>query len=357
MAVKKSFALVSLLCVFLFASCLKKSESMEYAKIKVGFIYSGFVHDRGDTQSQEKARIALDKLNVKTMYAENVPADDRCIETAETLISLGCKIIYAADESFSACINDVAKKYPDIKFLVCNSSKTAFNVASYSGRMYEVRYLSGIVAGLKTNTNKIGYLVPTRNCECLRGLNAFALGVQSVNPDAVIEVKYSGVSNNFAVERNFAEVLIESGCDVIAQHRNSSACWEIANENKIFCIGFNQPLTNEISTSYLTSCMFNWGKFAAKDIDRYVQEKWEGKKYWEGIDSGLVELASLSKNCAPGTERMVEDAKFRIENKMLNIFQGPIYDIDGKIAVNEGSSLSDDEIWNMNWIVKGVVEK
>lgn len=354
MLFRKIIAFVSLL--FVFTSCAKKHKKAHHTELRVGFVYMGSIDDEGYNQAQERARIALDKLNIETVYVENVPADMRCVETLKSLIGLGCKIIYVTSESFVEYVFDIAGKYPDVSFLVCSSSRTSHNVASYFGRMYEVRYLSGIVAGLKTSTNKIGYVAAFKNTECIRGLNAFTLGVQSVNPNAVVEVKFTGAYENYEKESHFAELLIDSGCDVITQHQVSNACLDKAAERNVFCIGYNNAFSDRYPDSYLTSCVFNWGKFSVKDIERYRHGKWEGKKYWEGLESDVVELSPLSKICTPGTERIVEDAEFRIENKMLNVFQGPLYDSEGKLMVKEGTSLSDDEIWNMNWTVRGIIE-
>ena len=96
-------------------------------------------------------------------------------------------------------------------------------MTTYMGKVYEARYLSGIVAGMKTKTNKIGYVAAYNFGEVIRGINAFALGVKSVNPDATVEVAFTSTWYDPAIEKQAAQTLLNKGCDVMAQHQDSTA--------------------------------------------------------------------------------------------------------------------------------------
>ncbi|MDD2433624.1 MAG: BMP family ABC transporter substrate-binding protein, partial [Clostridia bacterium] len=159
---------------------------------KVGFVYVGPIGDGGWTYSHNEGRLYLEEqLKVPTIYKESVPEEAECEKVIYDMIDEGCNIIFATSFGFMDWVEKAAKNYPDVIFLHCSGFKTHENMGAYFGRMYQPRYLSGIVAGLKTETNKIGYVAAHSIPEVLRGINAFTLGVRSVNPEATVSVKWT----------------------------------------------------------------------------------------------------------------------------------------------------------------------
>ena len=184
--------------------------------IKAGFLYVGPIGDEGYSYAHDQGRLALEKkLGVKTMYVENVPENADCEKAIRDLIDQGCNVIFSTSFGHMDWTLNVAKEFPNVYFHHCSGYKTADNMSNYFGRMYEARYLSGIAAGLKTKTNKIGYVAAMPIAEVVRGANAFALGVKSVNPDAKVEVKWTNSWYDPALEKQTAIDLLNSGCDVL----------------------------------------------------------------------------------------------------------------------------------------------
>lgn len=163
------------------------NSSAANTDVKVGFVYIGSINDGGYTQAHDKGRLAIEEqLGVETAYIENVEENVSAVtEAIGTLIDeKGCNLIYTNSFGFMDGTAQMAEEYPDVKFAHCSGYTRKDNMSTYFGKVYQARYLSGIVAGMKTEKNYIGYVAAKPIPEVIRGINAFTLGVQSVNPDA-----------------------------------------------------------------------------------------------------------------------------------------------------------------------------
>jgi len=323
--------------------------------LKVGFVYIGKINDEGYTQAQDKGRLALEEMGIETAYVEEVPENADCEAAIRSLIDQGCNVIYSTSFGFMDYTVKVAEEFPEIYFGHCSGYKTAENLSTYFGKMYQARYLSGIVAGKKTANGKIGYVAAMPIPEVIRGINAFTLGVQSVNPEATVEVVWTNTWYDPATEKQAAISLLDKGCDVIAQHQDTTAPQIAAEERGVFAIGYNSPTLSAAPKAYLTAPLFHWDVFIVDDVQKIIDGTWTSRSYWEGMDVGMVSLDELSENCAEGTAKLVEEAKAKIISGELEPFAGPIKDQSGEVKVAEGSKMTDDEIWNMSWFVEGVI--
>ena len=337
--------------------CNKKSgasSAITKENLKVGFVYIGSVTDHGYTEAQDQSRLALADMGIETLYKENVPENSDCEKAIRDLIDAGCNVIYTTSFGFMDSTINVAKEFPNIKFGHCSGFKTAENVSTYFGKMYEARYLAGIVAGLKTKTNKIGYVAAFPISECIRGINGFARGVQSVNPDAVVDVVWTNTWYDPTKEKQGALELLNRGCDIIEQHQDTTAPQVAAEEKGAFALGYNVATPDAAPKAYLTAPVFHWATFVKDDIEQILAGTWTSRKYWEGLSANMVDLAPLSDLVAEGTAEKVAEARAAIENGSLKIFEGPILDQNGVEKVPAGTVMTDDEVWNMTWFVNGV---
>lgn len=353
----KKIAIAVLGLIIALTGCSKKNTSnakITKENLKVGFVYIGSIHDEGYTTAQDKGRLALEEQGIQTMYVENVPENADCEKVIRDLIDQGCNVIYTTSFGFMDWTIKVAKDFPNVKFGHCSGYKRAENVSTYFGKMYEARYLAGIVAGLKTKTNKIGYVAAFPIPECIRGINGFTLGVQSVNPDATVEVVWTNTWYDPTVEKQAALEVLNKGCDVIEQHQDTTAPQIAAEEKGAYCIGYNVASPNAAPKAYLTAPVFHWATFITNDVESILNGNWESRAYWEGLNSGMVDLAPLSSLCENGTQEKVDTARKSIEDGSLKIFAGPLFDQAGTEKVSKDSIMSDDEVWNMSWFVKGI---
>jgi len=325
-------------------------------KIKVGFTYVGPVGDEGYSYAHDQGRKALEAaLKVQTVIMENVPEGADCEKAIRDLIDQGCNVIYATSFGHMDWIEKVSKDYPNIYFGHATGYKQGANLSNYMGRIEEPRYLSGIAAGLKTKSNKIGYVAAMPIPEVVRGINSFTLGVRSVNPKATVEVLWTNSWYDPSMEKSAAIELLNKGCDVMAQHCDSTAPQLAAQEKGAFAVGYNSATYEAVPKAYLTAPLFNWGAYYIDDVQKIIDGTWQSRSYWEGMKAGAVKLDELSPNCAEGTKEKVEAAKAKIMDGSLKVFQGPIKDNKAELKVAEGQAASDADLLSMLWFVEGVI--
>lgn len=326
---------------------------------KVGVILNGSVRDKSWSQAcYEGMEKCAEKLNLSVDYRENVAENDGSLECMEELIAKGCEIIICNSYGYAKWELEAAKRHPETYFFHATGVETRENMATYFGRIYQMRYLSGIVAGLQTETEKIGYVAAFPIPEVNRGINAFTLGVREVNPDALVYVEWSKSWAGDDENREAAERLFKShsDIDVLAMHADSLAPLDAAQERKIWSIGYNRDNSALYPETYLTAPVWQWENFFEARILECLQGKFQGIHYWEGIETGVVGLAPLTGNVKAGISDVVLSYRKRLESGIFDVFYGPVFDRDGNMRVASGENMSDDAMLNgFDWYVKGVV--
>jgi len=325
---------------------------------KVGFVMLGNRDDKSYNQSHfQSMEKTKETLNLEVLYRESVPTDETCVTVMEELIKEGCEIVICNSYDYGKWIYQVAEKYPDIYFFHASGITQSKNLATYFGRMYQMRYLSGIVAGLQTQTNEIGYVASFDLSEVNRGINAFTLGVRSVNKDAVVHVEWSGTwTEDEAVEVATNKLLDNYNIDVIAMHSDSIRALEIAEERGIWSIGYNVDNSDNFPKTFLTAPIWQWENYYEPYIRKCLQGKFKGENYWEGTSTGVVGLAKITDNAKPEAKEKVEQMKQKMENEFFDVFNGPIMDSEGTLRIGEGENMSDEAMLNeFDWYVEGVI--
>lgn len=324
---------------------------------KVGLICNGSVDDKGWTQAHyEGIMKSAEELNLEIMCKENVFFDDSCAVTMQDMIDRGCEIIICNSFDYGPHIAQVAEKNPEITFLHATGLETKKNVATYFGRIYQMRYLCGIVAGLQTETDSIGYVAAFPIDEVNRGINAFTLGVQAVNPKATVNVYWSNSWTEDRANALAANTLIdEYDVDVLTMHCDTTAPLDVAESRGIWSVGYNMDNSELYPESFLTAAVWHWDKFYTPQILKCLQGKFQTGQHWEGAETGLVDLAPLTSNVKEGTEEVVREKMEQINSGNFDVFYGPIEDINGNIRVNEGENVPDEMLLNaFDWYVRGV---
>jgi len=333
----------------------EEATTTEKTTVKAGFIYVGPIGDGGWSYAHNEGRLYIEKeLGIETLYKESVPESQEVESTIKDMIDQGCNVIFATSFGYMDYVEKVAKDYPDVKFLHCSGYKTSDNMSNYFGRIYQARYLSGIVAGLKTKSNKIGYVAAYTIPEVVRGINAFTLGVRSVNPEAKVYVSVTHTWYDPAKEKDSAIALLDQGADVIAQHQDTAGPQQAAEERGAFSIGYNTDMKDKAPKAYMTAPIWNWGIYYKNQIQEIQNGTWKSSSYWGGLNDNIVELAPLTENAPAEATEKVETAKTAIMDGSLDIFAGPIKDQTGAIKVSEGTSLTDAELLSFDWFVEGV---
>ncbi|MBR3598731.1 MAG: BMP family ABC transporter substrate-binding protein [Lachnospiraceae bacterium] len=333
------------------------NEEPEIGTTKVGILYNGEVDDKGWGQSHyEGINDSANQLNLQIIYKENVPFDKSCMDTMEGMIEDGCQVIICNSFNYGEWILKVAEKHPDVVFLHATGTETGDNITTYFGRMYQMRYLSGIVAGMQTETNNIGYVAAFPISEVNRGINAFTLGVKSVNPDATVNVIFTESWTDYEANKIAAEKLVdELGVDIIAMHCDSIAPLDVAEEKGVWSIGYNMDNSKLYPNSFLTAPVWNWSTFYTPQIEKIIQGRYYSGNYWQGSETGLIKLAPLTENVKPGISTVVAEKKAMLDAGTYDVFYGPVVDIDGNLRILEGENMPDELMLNaFDWYVEGV---
>lgn len=327
-------------------------------KTGVGLILNGTIDDHSWGQAHYEGMMqCAESLNLEVYYRENVPDDERCKESIEELIDRGCKIIVCNSFGFGEYALEMADLHRDIYFFHATGVQEADNLATYFGRIYQMRYLSGIVAGLQTETGEIGYVAAYPIPEVNRGINAFTLGVRRVNPDAHVYVEWTQSWTGDAEAEEATEKLLDGhSIDVLTIHTDTNRTLEIAEERGVWCIGYNMDNIDLYPNTFLTAPVFEWENFYEPHILECLQGKFAGKHYWDGAETGIVSLAPLSRNVKPGIQSEVDAAIQKFMSGTFDVFYGPITDTDGYVRVREMECMTDTEMLNaFDWYVEGVV--
>lgn len=333
-----------------------EEQGEEAPAVKVGFVYVGPIGDGGWTYAHDQGRLYLEEqLGVETIYQESVPESQQEVETVvKNMIDQGANVIFATSFGYMEALAQLSTEYPDVVFMHCSGYMMTDNMGNYFGAMEEPRYLSGIVAGMKTETNEVGYVAAFPIPEVVRGINAFTLGVQSVNPDAVVKVVWTNTWYDPAKEKEAAKALLDQGCDVVTQHQDTTGPQLAAAEKGAFAIGYNTDSSEQVPDAFMTAPIWNWGPYYVDQVQKVIDGTWAPESYYGGMADGVVALATLTDLAPEDAQAVVDEATAQIVDGSLNIFAGPIYDQNGEIKVEEGQALTLEELLSIDWFVKGV---
>jgi basic membrane protein A len=335
-------------------------EEAPEEKLKVAFIYIGQAGDLGWTYEHDRGRKVLEEKlgdKIETVVVPDVPDWEPATseKAIRDVVQQGAKVVFATSFGYMDPMQTVAQDYPDVIFEHCSGYKTADNMATYFGRIYQPRYLSGLVAGRMTENNFIGYVAAHPIPEVIRGINAFTLGVRKANPDATVHVVWTNTWYDPVKEREAGEALLDEGADIIAQHQDTTEPQKAAKERGLLSVGYDSDMAQFVGDTVLTSPVWNWGKYYVTTVQAVLDGTWETHQYWGGLEDDAVELATFSPKVPDDVKALVEEERQTILGGDWDVFCGPINDQDGNEKVADGQCMSDGDMLGMDWFVEGVV--
>ena len=349
------------------ASASAAAAAPEAAKpagpLTVGFIYVGPKDDYGYNQAHAEGAKSLAALGVKIREEEKVPETVDVQKTMESMINLdGAKLLFPTSFGyFDPHILKMAEKYPDVVFLHCGGlyteGKHPKNVGSYFGYIDEAQYVSGIVAGLTTKTNKLGFVAAKPIPQVLRNINAFELGALSVNPKVTTSVIFTGDWSLPVKEAEATNSLVDQGADVVTCHVDSpKVVIETAEKRGIFSTGYHANQAALAPKGYLTGAEWNWA-VVYKD---YVEKIKAGQPWAHlvrgGFKEGFIKMSPYGAAVSADAKAKADAAKDALTAGTLTIFKGPLKDNTGKEIIPAGTARgqTDIELEKMNYLVAGV---
>ncbi|KPL52424.1 BMP family ABC transporter substrate-binding protein [Prosthecomicrobium hirschii] len=328
-------------------------------KLKAAWVYVGPVGDFGYSYQHDLGRKAVEKAlgdKVQTTYVENVQEGPDAERAIERLARDGNKIIFTTSFGFMDPTIKVAKKYPNIYFEHATGFKREKNVATFSARFYEGRYVIGQIAGKMSKTNTVGYIVSFPIPEVVSGINAFMLGAQSVNPNIKVKIVWVNSWYDPGKEADAAKVLVSQGADILVQHTDSTAPLQVAQEKGILGFGQSSDMAKFAPKAQITAITDDWDPYYISRVKAVLDGTWKSTDTWDGMKEGMVVLPPI-QNVPADVKALAEGTMAKITAGTLKPFAGPIFKQDGSQVIPAGKELDDPAILSMNWYVKGIDDK
>ena len=350
---KKALAigLAAVMAVSMSAPVFAEDEGKGIAKedLKVGVIYIGdenegytAAHMKGIDEMEEKLGLDDSQIIEKTLIGE----DEGCYDAAADLADQGCQIIFANSFGHETYILEAAGEYPEVQFCHATGTQAASsglsNMHNYFTNIYEARYVSGVVAGLKLNEMiedgtvkedacKMGYVGAFPYAEVISGYTAFYLGAKSVCPSVTMEVKYTNSWASFDLEKECADALISDGCVLISQHADTTGAPTACEAKKVPCVGYNIDMIPTAPDAALTSATINWGPYYTYAVQSVIDGTAIETDWAKGVKDGADAITELNdKTVAEGTKEEVEEAQKGIEDGTLHVFDTSKFTVGGK---------------------------
>jgi basic membrane protein A len=326
--------------------------------IKVAFVYVGPIGDAGWTKRHDDGRKELEAAlgdKVETTYLESVPEGAESEAVFDRLAREGNKIIFGTSFGYMDQMLAVAEKYPDVVFMHATGFKVADNMGTYFGAAEEARYLSGMAAGAMTKSNKLGYVAAFPIPEVIRGINAFTLGAQRVNPDVTVDVVWTSTWFDPTIEKEGAQSLLNGGADVIAQHQDTPSAGEAAQAAGARWVGYNDDMSRFAPEAWLTAPVWDWGPFYIKTVEDVIAGTWKSEQFYGNMAEGMVTLSPVSDSVPQEVRDEIDTVQAQIVSGEFAPFTGPINKQDGTEAYADGVVAELGDLLGMDYFVEGVV--
>jgi basic membrane protein A and related proteins len=332
----------------------------QQAPLKAGFVYVAPVTDAGWVRQHDDGRKAVESAlqgKVKTTLVENVPEGPDAERVIRDLAQQGHKLIFTPSFGYMEPTLKVAREFPDVRFESITGYKTAANVAAANARYYEGRYLAGIAAGRMTKSNVAGYVAGFPIPEVLQGINAFALGMRSVNPKAQVKVVWLNAWFDPARERDAALTLFNQDADVVAFHTASTAVMAAAQEKGKLAVAYHSDMRKVAPDAQLVAVTHHWGDYYTQRARAVLDGTWKPHNVWGGVKEGMVRVEGFGPKVPAAVQQEVLARQKDIAAGKLHPFAGPVVTNEGKEITPKGAVMTDLQILAMKFLVSGVQGK
>ena len=333
------------------------------APVKAGFVYVSPITEAGWTRQHEEGRKSVEAAlgsQVKTTFIENVPEGQDAERVIRDLAATGHKIIFTPSFGYMEPTLKVAKDFPDVKFESITGYKLAPNVGTANARYYEGRYLAGIAAGRMSKTGVAGYVAGFPIPEVLQGINAFALGMRSVNPKAQVKVVWLNVWFDPPKERDAAMALFNQDVDVIAFHTGSTAVMAAAQERGKLAVAYHSDMRRTGPDAQIVAVTHQWGNYYTERVRAVQNGRWKSGSVWGGVREGMIRVGDFGSRVPSAVQKEVLAAQKAVGAGRLHPFRAgkaAVRDNAGQEVIPAGQTLSDLQILQMNWLAEGVQGK
>ena len=358
---KALLRLLALLMAFamLAAACGDDDGDDAGDDFSAAFLYISPVGDAGWTWAHDQGRIwAEEDTGIQTFFVDSVDEGSAADTEAaiRTLVADGHDVIIGTSFGYMDTMEAMASEFPDVIFEHVSGYKANdTNFGNTFGKIYQPRYLTGMIAGAATETNQIGYVAAFPIPEVARGINAFTLGAQRVNPGVEVVVNWTSTWFDPAIEGDAADALLEGGADVIAMHQDTTAAGTAAEAAGARWVSYNSDMSEFAPDAYLASAIWNWGPRYAQIISSAADGSYTPGFYWGGFDDGIVDIGSIASDVDSDIVTQVEDVRQQMIDGSFAVFSGPLFAQDGTQLLAEGEVMDPGTLLSEAFFVQGVV--
>ena len=328
-------------------------------KVKAAFVYVGPTGDHGWTYRHDIGRQQVEEAfgdRVETTFVESVPEGADAERVMTQLALQGNDIIFATSFGYMDPLMSVAKKFPDVKFEHATGYKQSENAANYGLKLYQARHVQGIIAGMMTKTNTICYIASFPIPEVMREINTFYLGAKKMNPDVDLKVTWVYTWYDPGKEKDAAVAMIQQGCDIVAQHTDSPAPLQAAEEAGVLGFGQASDQMKFAPNAQLTATIDNWGPYYIKKVGQVLDGTWETGDYFGHMNEDAVQMAPFA-NMPADVQAEAQRVKDAISAGELFGFTGPINKQDGTVFLKEGEVATRQQLDTMMFYVEGITSQ
>ncbi len=323
--------------------------------VLIAFGHVGPVSDEGWTWSHDQGMKAVEEAfsdRVRTVMIENLPFSEETPRALEQFIADGAQMIFITSE-YADFVYQVADAHPEVAFLECDGHKITDNLAWYYVNHWDPSYLIGMVAGLLTETNELGYVGSYPVQSVYASVNSFHLGALSVNPDVTTKVVLINSWFDPAAATQAAHTLIDDGTDFLFGIMDEAGYLEVAEERGVWAAMWNTDIRRFGPNAYVSSVELDWGPYYVEQVGALLDGTWKAEERLLPITGG-VDRDDWGQNVPQEVRDQVDAVRARMIDEGLNVFVGPIYDTEGTLRIAEGEEMSLMELYLWEWAVEGV---
>ena len=344
---------LSLAVAFVVGACGSSTTATGSTKLKVAFIWVDPVNGSGWTLQWDRARQALEtQLGVQTTAVGPIAESADVIPVYEDLIRKGNKMTL----KFQAAMHLVAYGVGPVMLvqlacypvLLLTLGRPGLRLPTFLAESSALAILVGLAPW-------IGFVAAHTIPSVVAGINGFALGVQTVNPKAIVKVTVTNTWYDPPTETAAANSLIQSGADVTAQHEDSTATLLASAAAHIYSVG-SEADTHDVSpTAYLTGTYYDWSKYAIDQVTALKNGTWKADDYSGDLESGLIAVGPVNAAVSADVQAKVAQVIADLKSGKIKVFTGPIYDNTGKLQIPSGTTWTVGDIYTKStFFVKGV---
>ena len=343
-----------------FSSHAQAPSAPAVAPLKVGFVYVAPITDAGWVRQHESGRQAVEAAlgaKVQTTYVADVPEGADAERVIRDLARQGHQLIFTPSFGYMEPTLKVAQEFPGVKFESITGYKTAPNVAVANARYYEARYLAGVAAGRMTQSNLAGYVAGFPIPEVLQGINAFTLGMRSVNPKAQVKVIWLNAWFDPPREREAAMTLFNQDVDVVAFHTGSTAVMAAAQERGKMAVAYHSDMRKTAPDAQIVAVTHQWGDYYTRRTQAVLDGSWKSASLWGGVKEGMVRVGDFGPRVPKAVQEEVLARQKDIGAGRLHPFhaKAAVRDNEGREVIPAGRTLTDEQILRMHWLAEGVL--